>query len=201
VDGVTYDVTFYNSSYDSIYSPTAPTFLGNSSGAADAASALASALTSFGVTRLVGIGPPNDTLLVPFSDARAGVLPCTPCSGENTSYVAWQSTIKTSGTWTTDPAIAGYQDLQSNITGANDSVTYSYLDYPVFVDVGDAPSPAVPEPSTWAMMVLGFLGFASLHIARRARCASPESQSPFAGDSESIHAFSGLAGTSLALGK
>jgi hypothetical protein len=57
VDGVTYDVRFYNSSYDSIYSSTAPTFLGKSGGAADAASALASALSSFDVTELVGIGP------------------------------------------------------------------------------------------------------------------------------------------------
>jgi hypothetical protein len=70
VDGVTYDVTFYNSSYDSIYSSTVPTFLGNSGGAADAASALASVLSSFGVTELVGIGPQANALLVPFSDAR-----------------------------------------------------------------------------------------------------------------------------------
>ena len=87
VDGVTYDVTFYNSSYDSIYSSTVPTFLGNSGGAADAASALASALTSFGVAELVGIGPQNNALFVPFSDSRTGVLPCGDCSGYNVSYV------------------------------------------------------------------------------------------------------------------
>jgi hypothetical protein len=109
VDGVTYDVTFYNSSYDAIYSSTAPTFLGNSGGAADAVSALASALTSFDVTELlVGIGSQNNALLVPFSDARTGVLSCAPCSGENTSYVAFQS-VTISGTWTTVPPIPGIQ--------------------------------------------------------------------------------------------
>jgi hypothetical protein len=157
VDGVTYDVTFYNSSYDSVYSSTVPTFLGNSSGAADAASALASALTSFGVTELVGIGPQYNTLLVPFSDARTGVLACAPCSGYASSYVAWQSTIKISGTWTTDPALAGY-NVPSNITGSNDSVTYSYVDYPVFAAAGSGPA-VTPLPPTWTMMLIGLAGF------------------------------------------
>jgi hypothetical protein len=167
VDGVTYDVTFYNSSYDSIYSSTVPTFLGNSSGSADAASALASALTLFGVTELVGIGPQYNALLVPFSDARTGVLPCAPCSGLNTSYVAYQSPY-ISGTWTTVPPIPAIQGT-SNITGSNDSVTYSCCDYAVFVNVVDAPTPAVPEPSTWAMVIIGFAGVGFMAYRRKNR--------------------------------
>jgi PEP-CTERM motif len=165
VDGVTYDVKFYNSPFDPIYSSTAPTFLGNSGGAAEAASVLASALTSFSVTQLVGIGPQNNALLVPFSDARTGVLPCAPCSGYNVSYVAFQSPY-VAGTWTTVPPLP--VQGESNISGSNDSVTYSCCDYVVFApsnEIGNIP--AVPEPSTWAMMILGFLGIG--YMAYRAK--------------------------------
>ncbi len=45
VDGTTYNVTFdYGVSYNTVYSSTPPTFLGNSNGATDAAIALSSAL-------------------------------------------------------------------------------------------------------------------------------------------------------------
>jgi hypothetical protein len=155
VDGVTYDVKFFNSSFDSIYSSTAPTFLGNSGGAADAASALAAALTFFSVTQLVGIGPQDNALLVPFSDARTGVLPCGDCSGYNVSYVAFQSPY-VNGMWGT------------NTSGSNDSVTYSCCDYVVFApNNGVGNTPAVPEPSTWAMMILGFLGVGFLAYRRK----------------------------------
>jgi hypothetical protein len=55
VDGVTYDVTFANGSYNTVYSITAPTFLGNSSGSVDAANALASAMNALGVTDILGV--------------------------------------------------------------------------------------------------------------------------------------------------
>jgi hypothetical protein len=49
VDGTTYDVTFVNGSYNVVYTSSAPTFLGNDAGAADAAGAISSALNGFGV--------------------------------------------------------------------------------------------------------------------------------------------------------
>jgi hypothetical protein len=44
VDGVTYDVTFVNDTYTTVYATTLPTFFGNQSGANDAATALVAAL-------------------------------------------------------------------------------------------------------------------------------------------------------------
>ena len=68
VDGVTYNVTFINNDYSTVYA-SIPTFLGNTSGALEAAAALASALNAFSVTALEGesLGP-NYFLLVPYSN-------------------------------------------------------------------------------------------------------------------------------------
>jgi len=74
VDGVTYNVTFVNASFDSVYGFTPPaglgnppTFLGNQAGATDAATALADALTSLFVIQLTGLLGP-DTALIPFDN-------------------------------------------------------------------------------------------------------------------------------------
>ena len=58
IDSVTYDVTFVNGSYNSVYT-TPPTFLGNDTGAGDATTALIAALKVLGVTNLVGLTNPN----------------------------------------------------------------------------------------------------------------------------------------------
>jgi hypothetical protein len=55
VDGVTYDVTFENAAYNTVYATTPPTFLGNQTGATDAANALVTALNAFSVTDLTGL--------------------------------------------------------------------------------------------------------------------------------------------------
>ena len=75
VDGVTYNVTFVNASFNSVYAftpPTSlgnpPTFLGNQAGATDAATALADALTSLGVIQLTGIATVVPTALIPFDN-------------------------------------------------------------------------------------------------------------------------------------
>jgi hypothetical protein len=163
VDGVTYDVTFYDSPYNSVYSSTLPTFLGNSGGAADAASALASALTSLDVTQLAGIGPQYNALLVPFSDATTGILSCAPCSGENTSYVAFQSAT-IAGTWTTVPPLPGIQS-QFNISGQNDSVTYSCCEYVVFTAAST--TGATPLPATLPLFATGLGGLGLLGWRRK----------------------------------
>jgi len=50
VDGTTYNVTFVNSTYSTVYASTPPTFLGETSTAEDAAIALADALNTLGAT-------------------------------------------------------------------------------------------------------------------------------------------------------
>src|ERR1039458_2032392 len=70
VGSLTYNVTFENASYDTVY-PSAPTFLGNSSGAEDAASAIESALNSLGVTALTGISGDFQVVEVPYEIGRA----------------------------------------------------------------------------------------------------------------------------------
>jgi hypothetical protein len=70
VHGVTYDVTFVYDTYNDVYASTSPTFLGNESGASDAATALATELNTLGVVGLAGLSAPYDGYLninVPFS--------------------------------------------------------------------------------------------------------------------------------------
>jgi hypothetical protein len=88
VDGVTYDVTFVNASYDTVYpSGSPPTFLNNLSGASDAASNLAAALNTLSVSVLSGASKPF--ALIPYydaagydtaADASCGVYPLYACS-------------------------------------------------------------------------------------------------------------------------
>ena len=87
VDGTTYNVTFTRGPYNTAYSSSTPTFLGNSSGATDAAAALAAALISLGVSDLTGLSSSNNQAFIP--DANSGGLnagtqvDCTSCSGSN----------------------------------------------------------------------------------------------------------------------
>ena len=68
VDGVTYDVTFFNASYDTVYASTPPTFIVNSSGAFEAAFELADALNALGVQHLDGLTATPETAAVPFDN-------------------------------------------------------------------------------------------------------------------------------------
>jgi len=76
VDSITYNVTFINGSFDAVYSSSTPTFLGNISGAADAAIALQAVFISLGVMELTGQSTIESVLLVPdghpISVANAG---------------------------------------------------------------------------------------------------------------------------------
>ena len=68
VDGVTYDVTFVNASYNTVFASTPPTFLNNYTGAVDAASALTTALNSLGVTTMHGVTQSADQFAeIPYS--------------------------------------------------------------------------------------------------------------------------------------
>ena len=67
VDSVTYDVMFVNATYDTVYGSTPPTFFGNGSGAADAATALSSALNSLLVDTISGATAGNNAFYIPYA--------------------------------------------------------------------------------------------------------------------------------------
>src|SRR5262245_8601687 len=60
VDGNTYNVSFIHNSYDNVYPSNDPIFAGNSTLAADAAQALATALNTLSVTGIAGVGPSTE---------------------------------------------------------------------------------------------------------------------------------------------
>ena len=82
------------------------------------------------------------------------------------------------------PGSSGITDISNEIsfiaTGADTRITISTVNalwvgfnnvepyYPTVVDLGPS-GPGAPEPSTWAMMALGFagLGFASFRASRK----------------------------------
>ena len=143
VDGVTYNVTFENASYDTVYTSVPPTFLGNFSGAQDAANALASALNSLEVTNLAGLilDFPN-VLYVPYaadSFSNQGIAVVCP----------FQAAICNAGEWF-------FTDV--DVTPLPDSFDFFFLDYPVFQV---APTPLPPAFPLFAagLGALGWLGW------------------------------------------
>jgi hypothetical protein len=146
VDSVTYDVTFVNNSYNNTF-PANPTFFGNTSGASDAQVALYSALNNLDVTGLVGLTPntpyDNLNLAVP-SSVPSGLTTTVAC-------LAVEGACGT-GTW-------GISQLTVDASG-----TYHNLDYAVF-----SVASAVPEPATWAMLLLGFAGVGFMAYRRKSK--------------------------------
>ena len=124
VDGVTYNVTFVNASFNSVYAftpPTSlgnpPTFLGNQAGATDAAMALADALTSLFVITLTGLTTVAPTALIPF-DNQPDLLNFS--MGARGFNLGW-----------TPIATASEAD----------SITFINIDYTIFTTVTPAPVP------------------------------------------------------------
>ena len=144
IGSTTYDVTFVNNSYNSVY-PPGPTFLGDTSGANAAAAALTSALNDLSVTNLVGLpasqpggfGTPNLTLVVPYSSAVGDYA---------VGCATYPSGLCTAGTW---GATSDFPD-----PGA----TYTYLDYTVFT-VAETPLPATLPLLASGIGALGLLGW------------------------------------------
>jgi len=135
VDGVTYNVTFVNDSYNNVYASTPPTFLGNQSGATDASLALASDLSSFGVIRLVGITDPTQNLFISYLNT----------SGTNSAaFVSCPNPC-------TSPWVG-------NLFGAAvDTVTYPFQDYAQFTQVSATPIPNVGLPGMGILLAVGGL--------------------------------------------
>lgn len=142
VDGTTYNVTFTEGSYNTVFSVTAPTFLNNSTGASDAATDLAAALNS-----LAGNFP--------------GIHFIEDIPYENISTIF--------GDFQVLNVLGPYI-----VTHGGDLKTTYYTSAPPTLEIGFAvftAVSAVPEPSTWAMMLLGFAGIGFMAYRRKSKRA------------------------------
>jgi hypothetical protein len=144
VDGTTYNVTFTEGSYNTVFSVTAPTFLNNALGASDAASDLAVALNSLAGTFI------GTTLaeLIPYAliSSRSGdvVVDAVECCFGGLGPL-FQTT-------------AFAINFDTPVGSSPPRVEYGFA---VFTEVS-----SVPEPGTWAMMLLGFAGIGFLAYRR-----------------------------------
>jgi hypothetical protein len=144
VGGTTYNVTFTTGIYVSVFGSTAPTFLANATGASDAADALAAALNS------LATGPSNALEeFIPDVDT-GGVFSGDVVQGFNGGPFA-----VVIGSGGSDTAL----DLHNLAPLIEEG-------FAVFT-VADA----VPEPSTWAMMLLGFCGLGFMAYRRKSKPA------------------------------
>jgi hypothetical protein len=138
VDGTTYNVTFVNSTYSTVYASTPPTFLGETSTAEHAAIALANALNILGATNYVY----GSNLFIPYQYVSS-----PPASSYD--YNVYNSAAKSGNT-------GGWLYA----TGTNypvDSYGGTYTDYTVFV----AETPVLPALPLFAtgLGALGLLGW------------------------------------------
>jgi hypothetical protein len=147
VDGTTYDVTFTQGSYNTVFSVTAPTFLANPTGASDAAGALALEL---------------NLLAGPFPGTE--FLEWIPVSAPDLFGIVGLSGVLADGPpFSYDPFNGGTARADAIFLSAPPS---SEDGYAVFT-----PEAAVPEPGTWAMMILGFAGIGFMACRRKSKPA------------------------------
>jgi hypothetical protein len=146
VDGVTYDVTFVNEPYQTVFASTPPTFLGNYTGAVAAASALTAALNSLGVTTMDG---------VTFPTSEYAEIPFSCCALGQDQAVGPMNFSEISGGWVTFSA-GGPNDIGANFPWV-DQVEFS----------------ATPLPSSLPLFVtgLGICGLLGWRTKRKAPSA------------------------------
>jgi hypothetical protein len=114
VDGNTYNVRFFNDSYDNVFPGNNPIFAGNATLAHDAATALAAALNTLSVTCLVGLSSQCNGVV---SGVISAELPQTASSG---GIITVQSTfLSPPAPWT----VFGAVGLPSSIVFANADIT------------------------------------------------------------------------------
>jgi hypothetical protein len=148
VDGTTYNVTFAPGSYDTVYASTPPTFLGNATGASDATIALAAALN------LLAPNPPS-SLFVQIFIPDNNFNNFLAFSGFEIEKLQGQENFIIFNV-----AAASANGVSTNNPPLNDN------GFAVFASVA-----AVPEPSTWAMMLLGFAGIGIIAYRRKSKSA------------------------------
>jgi PEP-CTERM motif len=136
VDGTTYNVTFTQGTYNTVYATTPPTFLNNTTGGSDAGADLAAALNS---------------LAGNFPGIFLEIIPVTLLPG------FFYSDIVQAG----PPYSSFYPDGFTTADEFTNSPPSDEEGFAVFTIA------AVPEPSTWAMMILGFLGLGVMAYRRK----------------------------------
>jgi hypothetical protein len=111
---------------------------------------------------LAGSGPGTTVDLT----ALSGMKPHDLIIGTNTSYPASNSSIVQH-----DPSIQGTGTFVLSLPGitANSIITSVGFEFGTDPDGFIAAAPAVPEASTWAMMILGFAGIGFMAYRRRDR--------------------------------
>ena len=142
VDGTSYNVSFIFDNYNNVFATSQPLFLNNQSLATDATNALIISLNGFGVTSVAGI-----------VDAFQGfeIIENPYALNANAPY------------FFSAAAIINYPTVTNTWSAAEDEpATYSDYGHNAIAVFSVA---AIPEPSTWAMMILGFAGSASWLIA------------------------------------
>jgi hypothetical protein len=132
IDGTTYNVTFTQGSYNSVFSATPPTFLNNAPGALDAANALASAL---------------DTLIGPYIGFFDELIP------SSNSLVSFDGLQVAASSGTDYSVVPGGNFDFTQESSDLFSTPISVQGFAVFSVV----SP-VPVPSTWALFLTGLAG-------------------------------------------
>src|ERR1700730_3025358 len=105
-------------SYNTAYPSTPPTFLRNTSGALDAATAIAASFNALGVST-----PQTEIYYVPATTVTSNFT-----TGTEAEFIS---------TWTTQSA--GSFDNETDVINFNFAIITTFT--------------AVPEPSTWAMMI------------------------------------------------
>jgi hypothetical protein len=141
VDGATYNVSFVQGTYGGVYSSTPPTFFGNSSGATDAVNALAAALASIDPAG----GFQNFGVFIPVSNSF----------GQNSGEEVYLY-----------DAASSYSVGDYSFPDSGNASSYGNLDFAAYTRFTEVSS-AVPEPSTWAMMILGFAGLGFMAYRRK----------------------------------
>jgi hypothetical protein len=151
VDGVTYNVTFDNGAYTTVYATTPPTFSGDEHGADDAATALALALNALQVTGINGLSLSSiPYILTPFSIDSFGTVESATDDGapEPPPYLPWNT-------------------LSPSFTNESTSVSNLGADYTIF-SAATTPLPAALPLFATGLGALGLLGW---RRKRRAQAA------------------------------
>lgn len=139
IDGKTYDVTFVGGSYNSVYSSVQPTFFGNATGASDAATAIASALTNLAPateTQTIDIFIPDTIMFTVDSQGWQ------PEHNFNMPFFTGTYSFNTS----------------TSLPGVGSGSIEGYTEFT-----------AVPAPATWALMILGFVGIGFMTYRRSSK--------------------------------
>jgi outer membrane lipase/esterase len=149
VNGTVYNVAFIGGTYNSVFSSSPPTFLGDA-------------------PTQVGQYSPANIVVIDLDLALSELVPASA----NVIFEIFVPDANIGGNWTGEAVhnFGGFYD----VTGAGASDTTVETPTPPTNDIAFAvltPVAAVPEPSTWAMMLLGFAGIGFMAYRRKSKTA------------------------------